>query len=287
MLVESTFGDYRITSAAPPHGGATLLAILNILEDFDLAAMGHNSADYIYTVAMAMKAAFADRNPFMADPQFADVPVEWMLSKSRAGQWRDRICAGEEIHVDFTATETPSTTHVSVVDSQGNAAALTHSLGSCSGVITPGLGFMYNNSMINFHPISGHRNSIAPGKGRTTGMAPTIVYKNQRPVVVLGSPGATRIITSNVQVILNLLVFGMSAVEAVHAARFDCQVSDIRCHARIPRHILDQVAKRHPVSQLPQSHGGFALVNAITIDPDSGALQAAADTGTDGMGVVV
>jgi gamma-glutamyltranspeptidase/glutathione hydrolase len=287
MLVSGSFGEYTITSAASPHGGPTLIAILNILEDFDLAAMGHNSAEYIYTVAMAMKAAFADRNPYMADPHFSDVPVEWMMSKARAAQWRDRIRAGEEIAVDFAATETPNTTHVSVVDSHGNAVALTHSLGSSSGVITPGLGFMYNNSMINFHPIAGHRNSIAPGKGRTTGMSPTIVYKGDRPAIVLGSPGATRIITSNVQVILNSLVFGMSATEAVHAARFDCQVNDIRCHPRIPAHICDQVAKRHPISRLPQSHGGFALVNAIIIDPTSGALQAAADTGSDGMGVVV
>lgn len=287
MLVDGTFGDYRVTSAAAPHGGPTLIAILNILENFDLAAMGHNSPDYIYTVAMAMKAAFADRNPYMADPHFSDVPVEWMLSKARAAQWADRIVAGEEITVDFAAGETPNTTHVTVVDGQGNAVALTHSLGSSSGVITPGMGFMYNNSMINFHPISGHRNSIAPGKGRTTGMAPTLVYKGDRPVIVLGSPGATRIITSNVQVILNLLVFGMSATEAVHAARFDCQVNDIRCHPRIPRYICDEVAKRHPISRLPQSHGGFALVNAVTIDPETGAMQAAADTGTDGMGIVL
>ncbi|MEX1020425.1 MAG: gamma-glutamyltransferase, partial [Litorilinea sp.] len=287
MLVQGAFGDYTVTSAAPPHGGATLIAILNILEGIDLAAMGHNSPDYIYTVAMAMKAAFADRNPYMADPEFAEVPVDWMISTERAAQWRERIVAGEEIKVDFTTTETPNTTHVTVVDSWGNAVALTHSLGSGSGVITPGMGFMYNNSMINFHPIAGHRNSIAPRKGRTTGMAPTIVYKGDRPVIVLGSPGATRIITSNVQVILNLLVFGMSATEAVYAPRFDCQVNDIRCHPRIPRHIVEAVGKRHPVSVLPQSHGGFALVNAITIDPASGALQAAADTGSDGMGIVL
>lgn len=286
MLVQGAFGDYTVTSAAAPHGGATLIAILKILAGFDLASMGHNSPDYIYTVAMAMKAAFADRNPYMADPEFSDVPVEWMISDERAAQWQARIQAGEVIQVDFTATETPNTTHVTVVDQWGNAVSLTHSLGSSSGVITPGMGFMYNNSMINFHPISGHRNSIAPGKGRTTGMAPTIVYRDGKPVVVVGSPGATRIITSNVQVILNLVVFGMSATEAVHAPRFDCQVNDIRCHPRIPRHVIEAVGKRHPVSVLPQSHGGFALVNAVTIDPATGALQAAADTGSDGMGIV-
>ena len=135
------------------------------------------------------------------------------------------------------------------------------------------MGFMYNNSMINFYPLPGHPNSILPGKGRTTGMAPTIVYQNEKPVMVLGSPGATRIITSNLQVILNKLIFGMSITEAVHAPRFDCQVDDIRCHARIPEYICAEVRKKHPIRRLSWSHGGFALVEAIYIDPKTGALK--------------
>lgn len=287
QMVTGTYRDYTITSCTAPHGGPTLIAILNILENYDLAGMEHNSPEYIYLLGMAMKAAFADRNPYMADPLFEDVPVNWMMSKERAGQWRDRIDTGQAIDVSYTATEGPHTTHVSVVDQHGNCVALTHSLGASSGVITPGLGFMYNNSMINFYPLPGHRNSIAPGKGRTTGMAPTIVYKGDKPVLVLGSPGATRIITSNLQVILNVLDFGMSITEAVHAPRIDCQLNTIRCHARIPEFVCDEVRKKHPVVRLPRSHGGFALVEAIQIDPETGALSGAADTGTDGMALVV
>ena len=284
---EGTYHEFTVSSAAPPHGGATLIAILNILEGYDLQAMGHNSPDYIYTVSMAMKAAFADRNPHMADPNFQEVPVAWMISKERAQYWRDQIDSGAEFSAAFDINDSPSTTHVSVVDDAGNCVALTHSLGSGSGVITPGLGFMYNNSMINFYPLPGHPNSILPGKGRTTGMAPTIVYKNDKPVMVLGSPGATRIITSNLQVILNKLIFGMSITEAVHAPRFDCQVDDIRCHARIPEYVCAEVRKKHPIRRLSWSHGGFALVEAIYIDPETGALSGAADTGTDGMALLV
>lgn len=287
MTVTGTYHDYTITSAASPHGGPTLIAILNILEGFDLAAQGHNTPDYIYTVAMAMKAAFADRNPYMADPLFSEVPEQWMMSKNRADYWRDRINAGESIEVSFTPTGTPTTTQVTVVDSQGNCVVLTHSLGASSGVITPGMGFMYNNSMINFHPLSGHRNSIGPRKGRTTGMAPTIVYKGDKPVLALGAPGATRIITSILQVILNVLDFGMSATEATHAARFDCQVGAIRAHLRIPEYVLAEVRRRHPIVHLPQSHGGFGLVNAITLDPVTGNLAGGADSGTDGMALIV
>jgi gamma-glutamyltranspeptidase/glutathione hydrolase len=285
--VVGTYRDYTIATAPPPHGGPTLLAILNILEGYDLAAMEHNSPEYIHLVALAMKAAFADRNPTLGDPAFVDVPLEWMTSKERAAHWRDVIDAGEPIRVDFAASGTPHTTHVSVVDAQGLCVALTHSLGSSSGVITPGLGFMYNNSMVNFHPLPGHPNSIAPGKSRTTGMAPTIVYKNGAPVMVIGAPGATRIITSVTQVILNVLAFGMSASDAVLAPRFDCQGDVIRCQARIPEYVCADVRERHPIERMPQSHGGLALVHAITIDPTTGAVAGGADTGAGGMALEV
>jgi gamma-glutamyltranspeptidase/glutathione hydrolase len=286
-VVTSTYRGYTVTSAVAPHGGPTLLAILNILEGYDLAALGHNSPEYIYLVGMAMKAAFADRNPTLGDPHFERVPVEWMISKERAAYWRDHIDAGKPIEVSFAAMGSPSTTHVTTMDRHGNCVALTHSLGSSSGVITPGLGFMYNNSMVNFHPYTGHPNSILPGKSRTTGMAPTIVYQDGKPVLVLGSPGATRIITSNVQVILNALDFGMSIAEAVHAPRIDCQIGAIRCQMRIPEYVCEQVRKRHPAVRIPQSHGGFALVHAIAADPRTGALSGAADTGADGMALIV
>jgi gamma-glutamyltranspeptidase/glutathione hydrolase len=287
MVVTGTYRDYTITSAASPHGGPTLIAILNILEGFDLAAMGHNSPDFIYTMGMAMKAAFADRNPYMADPQFSDVPETWMMSKERGDYWREKIKAGEEIEVSFAPTGTPTTTQVTVVDDKGNCISLTHSLGSSSGVITPGMGFMWNNSMINFHPVSGYRNSIEPRKGRTTGMAPTIVYKGDKPVLVLGAPGATRIITSILQVIVNVLDFGMNPTEATHAPRIDCQIGPIRAQMRIPDFVLEEVRRRHPAVHIPQSHGGFGLVHAITIDPTTGRLAGGADTGADGMALIV
>jgi gamma-glutamyltranspeptidase/glutathione hydrolase len=292
--IVSTYRDFTVSSVLPPHGGPTLLAILNILEGYDLEALGHNSPDYIYLVSMAMKAAFADRNPFLCDPQFVEVPLEWMISKERATEWRQQIDAGEPITVSFAPPEPPETTHVSVVDNAGNCVALTHSLGVSSGVITPGLGFMYNNSMVNFHPYPGHPNSIAPRKGRTTGMTPTIVYggrsstgENKKPFLIIGAPGATRIITSLAQVILNVLDFGMSIGDAVLAPRFDCQGELIKCQARIPEYVCAAVRKKHPIVRIPQSHGGLALVHAITIDPESGRLAGGADTGSGGMALEV
>ncbi|HMP40314.1 MAG TPA: gamma-glutamyltransferase [Roseiflexaceae bacterium] len=283
----STFHGYTIASSQAPHGGPTLAAILNILEGYDLAALGHNSAAYILLVSMAMKAAFADRNRWMGDPAADDVPTNWMISKERAAEWRALIDSGTAISVDALPHGPPSTTHVCVVDAAGNCVSLTHSLGMSSGVITPGLGFMYNNSMINFNPLPGHRNSIAPGKGRTTGMAPTIVYQNDQPILVVGAPGASRIITGVLQVILNRLVFGMSPVEAVYAARFDCQGDRIVVQNRIPEYICEEIRRTHPVVRIPQSHGAISLVQAIAIDPSNGALSGASDTGNSGMALLV
>ena len=284
--VKGTFGEYEITSAPAPHGGPTLIAILNIMETFqDEPGLAPDSPRFLYLLGMAMKAAFADRNPYMADPRCVEVPLDWMISKERAAHWHDVIVGGEPIHVAFTFPGSPDTTHVTVVDKWGNCVALTTSLGSSSGVITPGLGFMYNNSMINFQPLPGHLNSIAPGKARTTGMAPTVVTRQGRPILVLGAPGATRILNSIAQVVLNCLMFGMDVTAAVDAPRIDCQGDEILVQARVPQMVCDEIAQWHPVTRLAYSRGGLALVHAIAIDADSSVVTGAADAGADGMAV--
>ena len=284
--VKGTFGEFEISSAPAPHGGPTLIAILNIMETFqDEPGLAHDSPRFLYLLGMAMKAAFADRNPYMADPRCGEVPLDWMISKERAVHWHDVIVRGEPIHVSFAFPGSPDTTHVTVVDKWGNCVALTTSLGSSSGVITPGLGFMYNNSMINFQPLPGHLNSIAPGKARTTGMAPTVVTRQGRPVMVLGAPGATRILNSVAQVVLNYIMFDMDVGAAVDAPRIDCQGDEILVQARVPQMVCDEIAQWHPVTRLAYSRGALALVHAIALDPETGTVTGAADAGADGMAV--
>ena len=181
----------------------------------------------------------------------------------------------------------PATTHVSVVDDAGNVVAITHSLGGSSGVISPGLGFMYNNSMVNYHPLPAHPNSIAPGKARTTGQAPTILYRDGRPVLNIGAPGGTRIITGLAQVIVNIVDFGMTPQEAILAPRFDCQANRITCQIRIPESVCAEVRRRHPIERVALGHGGFAFVHAIGIDPETGRLSGGADAGSAGMALAV
>lgn len=175
------FGNFEIASAPTPHGGPTVVAILKNMETFrDEPGLAPNSPHFLYLLGMAMKSAFADRNPHMGDPPCGDVPLDGLMSKERAAYWHDVKHQGDPIHVSFSFPGLPDTTHVTSVDRWGICVAPTHSLGSSSGVITTGLGFVYNNSMINFHLPPGHRNSIAPRKGRTTEVAPTVVTRGGR-----------------------------------------------------------------------------------------------------------
>jgi len=282
--LSGTYRGYTITTSQSPHGGPTILEILNILEGYDLGAMTHNSPDYIYRVSMAMKAAFADRNSALGDMAFASIPVDTIISKERGQYWREKIERGEPIESTL-GTPNPGTTHVTVIDANGMCAAITHSLGSSSGVITPGTGFMWNNSMINFYPFPGHPNSIAPGKARTTGMAPTILYRDGKPVAVIAAPGGNRIITSILTTILNLVDFGMGVHEAVLAPRFDCQGETIYCHRRIPEFVMAEVRKKHPIQALLVSYGELGLVQAAVREGEK--WTGASDVGGQGMAWVV
>ena len=189
-----TYRGLRIATNPPPGGGVMLLEMLNILEHFDLRALGHNSPAYIAVVAEAMKIGAVDRDQNLGDPRFVTVPVKQLLSKEHAAAMAARIKRGEKTHVPrLGAKESADTTHVCVVDRNGICVSLTHTLGTPSGVVTDGLGFMYNGAMGAFDPQPGRSGSITPGKARASSMAPSIVFKNDSPFFVVGAPGGTYI----------------------------------------------------------------------------------------------
>ena len=232
-------------------------------------------------MAQAQKAGFVDRAKHLADPDFVEVPVEMLVSKDHAREWRERIDRGEGFQVPgLDLAEGQDTTTVSVMDEEGSAIAITHTLGSpCSGVVVEGLGFLFNNSMHVFHPFPGHPNSIAPGKARTTGMSPTIVLKDGRPFLVTSAPGAVRILTGNLQTIVNVVDDGMSAVEAVSAPRIHSEGSWVDVEARLYYATKDETESRgHRLVKSQLSYDPFfALVHAVLRDPDSGRITGAAD----------
>ena len=283
-----TYRGHRIATNNPPGGGIQLIEMLNILEYFDLRAIGHNTTDYIRVVSEAMKIATADKDAKVADPRFVDVPVAELTSKSYAAAMADRIKRGEKTRVprfNPGGTESKHTTQICVADTDGNAFTMTHTLGQPSGVVTDGLGFMYNGAMAVFDPRPGHAGSLAPGKARFTALSPTIVFRGEKPFLVLGAPGATYITMGNVQAMLNAIDFGMDAQQAVSAPRFAAVSDTIELSNRISRAAeRDLVGQGYQVKRHPYSYT-FGWVHAIRFT-DSG-LDGGADPATDGMAIAV
>ncbi|MEM6549634.1 MAG: gamma-glutamyltransferase [Pseudomonadota bacterium] len=281
-------GDYRgfeVASNPPPGGGMMLIEMLNILENFDLATMGHNSTDYIRTVSEAMKAATADKDAHIGDPNFVEIPNH-LIGKAYAAEIAARIRARERLTVTrLPAPEAPHTTHVAVIDGAGTCVTMTHSLGMPSGVITDGLGFMYNGCMGVFDPRPGRAGSIAPGKARFSSICPTIVFDGGKPRVVLGAPGGTQIAMGVLQALLNVLDFGMSMSEAVSAPRFSSTSDAIDIMNRIPDYSIEPLrADGIEVIRSPLTFG-IGAVHGIRVS--HGELDGGADPGHDGVALGV
>ena len=253
ILTEQDFADYRVTegppltcsyrgyrivSAPPPSSGGTALCeILDILEGYDLKALGFHSAQSVHLLVEAMRHAYHDRNTYLGDPAFVHNPLERLLSKDYAAGIRTEIDAGNATPSAALqpAQEKAETTHYSVVDAEGNAVAVTYTINGSfgAGVIAPGTGFFLNNEMDDFTVkpgmpnlyglVQGEANAIAPGKRPLSSMAPTLVEKDGRVFLVLGSPGGSRIITAVLETILNIVDYGMAPRQAVEAPRIHHQ----------------------------------------------------------------
>jgi len=288
------WGSYRghkIATNQPPGGGVQLLEMLNVWENFDLRALGHNSPDYIRFLAEGMKLATIDKDLFLGDPLFIDVPVGRLTDKAYAKRLAERIRSGEKADVkrlaqpDPVAAESRNTTQVTVIDGEGNCVTMTHTLGAPSGVITDGLGFMYNGTMNVFDPRPGQPGSLAPGKSRFSAMCPSIVFKGDEPFILIGAPGGTYISLAVAQGIVNVVDFGMSMLEAVAAPRFTATGNMIDVSNRIPRFVTDAVAEHgYTIARSYESYA-FAGLHAIKIE--NGKWSGGADPQRDGMALEV
>jgi gamma-glutamyltranspeptidase / glutathione hydrolase len=280
--LESTYRDFRVVAPPPPAGGLPLLQMLNFLEGFDLAELGWPSVEAARLRVEAMGWAFADRERHLADPRFAEVPVARLLDRGYAEQARRRVAAGQRF-AGRPPLESPATTHVCVVDGEGNAVSLTHTLGSSSGVVTEGLGFGYNNYLNCFDPRPGRVNSLAPGKTRITMMTPAIVFEGGRLRAVAGAPGGTKIVTGVLQTLLNLLDHGMTPVEAVSAPRVDYQAETVQAEGRIPAEVVEGLRSAgYRVNRRPLNYDWyFANAQLISVGP-GGELSGASDPRRDG-----
>jgi len=241
--VSVEFKGYKLSMMPPPSSGGIVIAqILNMISEFNISAMGFNSAQYTHLLTEAMKRAFADRNYFLADPDFVEVPTQALASsiytekRLQNFSWSRATPADAISHGDLPAfNESYETTHFSVVDNRGNAVAVTTTLNSFFGnkIAVDGAGFLLNNEMDDFSAkpgepnqfglVQGKANKIAPGKRMLSSMTPTIVTKNNQISMVLGAAGGPRIITSVLQNFLNMAVFNMDVERAISAPRLHNQ----------------------------------------------------------------
>ncbi len=237
-----TYRGYEIVSMPPPSsGGAHIIQILNILEGYPISFLGHNTGETIHLMAEAMKLAYADRSEYLGDSDFVDVPLTGLTSKAYAAELRSKISRNR---VTPSATIKPNnplpfesneTTHFSIVDKDGNAVANTYTINFSygTGLVAGGTGILLNNEMDDFSAkpgvpnayglIGGDANAVEPGKRPLSSMSPTIVLNDGKPLLVTGSPGGSRIITTTLQVIMNVIDHGMNVAEATAAVRIHDQ----------------------------------------------------------------
>lgn len=240
--ISGTYRGHKVLSMPPPSsGGIHLIQMLNMMEAFDISSMEHNSASYIHLMTEIMKRAYADRSKHLGDSDFVNVPAKWLTSKKYAISEASKISKNKVVASKAISPGTPwrsesdQTTHYSIIDSEGNAVSNTYTLNFSygSGITVSGAGFLLNNEMDDFSSkpgvpnayglIGGEKNAIAPNKRMLSSMTPTLILKDGEPIIATGSPGGSKIITTTLQVIVNMLDFKMNPLEAVSVSRFHHQ----------------------------------------------------------------
>jgi gamma-glutamyltranspeptidase / glutathione hydrolase len=287
--IECDYRGYHLISAPPPSsGGLALCEMLNILEGYPLRQFGFGSAQALHNEIEAMRHAYADRGTLLGDPAFVKNPISYLIDKAYAAKIRgfilpDRAGASSELGKDVMAHEGSNTTHFSIIDRAGNAVSLTYTLNDWFGarVVASGTGVLMNDEMDDFTPnpgrvnaygvVSGEVNAIAPGKIPLSSMSPTIITKDGKPVLVLGTPGGKRIITAVLQTILNVVDYQMNIQEAVDAPRIHHQwfpdVTNVEPYGLSPdtRKILEGMGYRFDDS-LPANHVAAIMVGAPSLE---------------------
>jgi len=314
--IRGTYRGYDIISVPPPSsGGIALVEILNILEGFDLAKLGNRSAQSIHLTAEAFRRAFYDRAEFLGDPDFAKIPVPQLIDKRYAEAWRESIdpnhaSASKDLkrpsvfnELERVAGLRPvaiheptNTTHFSVVDPEGNAVAVTTTLNDSFGsrVTADGLGFLLNNEMDDFAVkqgvpnayglIQGPANSIGPGKRPLSAMTPTIVLKDSKLFLVLGSPGGPTIITTVANILMGVVDFGLDIQEAVNAPRFHHQwlPDAIDVEDRLSLDTMNLLRSKGHTLKAAHFWGDG---ECIMVDPNTGERLGASDGRNNGKAV--
>ena len=298
--VRCDYRGYVLISAPPPSSGGTAICeILNILEGYPMAEMGFHSSQSVHLMAEAMRHAFVDRNFLLGDPAFVTNPLDRLLSDSYAAEIRAKIdpakaSNSKDVQPGVAPHEGTETTHYSIVDAKGNAAAVTYTINALFGakVIAGDTGFFLNDEMDDFTVkpgvanlfglVQGKTNAIAPGKRPLSSMSPTIVTKNGKVFMVIGSPGGSRIISIVAQVLLNVADHGMTIQEAVNAPRLHHQWLPDQVTVEPFALSADTRSNLEAMGYKIVEQSPWGAAEAIVIGPEQDA-SAAASSGNDAM----
>ena len=315
VVTDPTVGSYRgykIISAHEPQSGASIVEALNILENEDLAVLGHytQNSETLNLIAETFRRVYADRSAFIEDPRFGYVPIDGLTSKEYANSRFEDIKNEQSRPKDYRKTKPGNplnfieqldslketeklieqdghTTHLSVIDKEGNVVSLTQTLGTFFGSGFTAAGVLMNNALMNFS-FSSKVNDVEPNKRPRSSIAPTIILKDDKPFIAIGSPGASRIISTVVQMVVNLIDFKMTAEEANFAPRFFCQKFDdyLYVESRIPAKIIDELKQMgHNVQVLGDYDLFFGGAQLITVDPATGTYYGSADPRRGGSAI--
>ena len=287
--VKGTYRGYEIISSpSPSSGGAIVIEILNILENFDVGSLKVNSPEYLHLFSEAYKLAYADRAKYMGDSDYTPVPMKGFVSKKYAKEIAKEIdlkVSHESKAHDPWLYESEDTTHYSIADKEGNMVAITKTVNGLFGnsVVVDGYGFVMNNEMDDFVLGAGHPNSVAPNKTPLSSMSPTIVLKDGKPFMVLGSPGATKIISTVSQVISRVIDHKMGMQEAIDTPRlWDNTYNKINVETRISDETIKQLeAMGHKVNKTSEWDRGMGSVQGV-LYKSNGTLEGGADPRRDG-----
>ena len=292
------YGKYRgydvITTPPPSSGGVVLLQALNVLEDYDLPGMGVGSSAYVHHVSEALRRGFADRARWLGDPDAVkDMPLQRLLSKEYAAELRqtiraDRASVSSPASFEWAA-ESHETTHLSVVDVDRHAVSLTYTLEDSYGskIVVPGAGFLLNNELGDFNAgpgltdhsglIGTEPNLAGPGKRPLSSMTPTIVARDGHPRIVAGSPGARTIPSTVLELLLNVIDFGMNAQEAVDQPRFFHQWLPDRIHVEKHGFSADTLSALEALGHKVVTIEKQGAAEVIVVNPREGVLEGASD----------
>ena len=288
--ISISYRGYTIHTQPPNSSAVALLEELNIMEGFDSKALGHNTTPYLHRFMEAVRLSLADRNHFVADTDAVPVPLEGLLSKEYAARQRARI-EPERASVAMSPGELVSepdgdTTHLTVMDAEGNVVALTQTLGAGFGskLVVGDTGLLFSNQMRHMHLEPGSPSQVRGGMRPRSNQSPTIVLRDGEPVLAVGSPGNDGIWQRLAQVIANVLDFGMTIEDAVAAPRFSyggpqetgTSIEPVwRVEDRIPAEAVEALRRMgHRIELVPEEGG---MVNGISRDPATGALRGGAD----------